>query len=148
MTIHILVGTTSGNTEFLAETLQTRLEAAGKQTQLHDLPALKEVPVADTSWLICIATHGAGEYAESMLDFMADLAKQRPDLSSIKAAIVSIGDSSYDTFCQAGIETQTLLEDLNATLICDRLDIDMMLDPDPEGTAEAWIENKLDLFKC
>lgn len=146
MTIHILVGTTSGNTEFLAETLQTRLQAAGHSTHMHDQPDSTEVPLQDARWLLCIATHGAGEYAESIIGFMQDLAKQRPDLKTVRCAIVSVGDSSYDTFCQAGVDAQTLLNELNAQLIGERLDIDMMQDLDPEATAEDWIKNILDLF--
>lgn len=146
MSIHILVGTTSGNTEFLAETLQTTLEAAGHSTQMHDQPEITEVPLQNTQWLLCIATHGAGEYAESIIDFMQDLADQRPDLKSVRCAIVSVGDSSYDTFCQAGIDAQALLNELNAELIGEPLEIDMMLDLDPEASAKNWIKNILDQF--
>lgn len=146
MTIHILVGTTSGNTEFLAESLQSKLAAMGHQTQFHDQPDSTEVPMQNASWLLCLATHGAGEYAESILDFMDALNAQRPDLNSVRCAIVSVGDSSYDTFCQAGIDAQQLLETLNVQLIGKRLDIDMMLDLDPEATANAWIDKISDQF--
>ena len=144
MSIQLLIGTTSGNTEYLAEALATMLNQAGIETNLHDQPDLKTVPYRDASWLICIATHGAGEYAESIDEFMHDLAKEKPDLSNLRVAIVSVGDSSYDTFCQAGIDAQQLVSDLGATFISERLDIDMMLDPDPEATASAWLQNILD----
>ena len=146
MTIHILVGTTSGNTEFLAENLQSKLVGLGHETQFHDQPDSTEVPMQNACWLLCVATHGAGEYAESILDFMDALNAQRPDLSSVRCAIVSVGDSSYDTFCQAGIDAQQLLENLNVQLIGKRLDIDMMVDLDPEATANAWIDKISDQF--
>ena len=144
MSIQLLIGTTSGNTEYLAEALATMLNQAGIETNLHDQPDLKTVPCRDASWLICVATHGAGEYAESIDQFMHDLATEKPDLRSVRAAIVSVGDSSYDTFCQAGIDAQQLVSDLGATLISERLDIDMMLDPDPEATASSWLQNTMD----
>lgn len=146
MAIQILIGTTSGNTEFLAETLADVLQQHQHSTQLHDLPALDEVPTTNATWLICTATHGAGEFAESIDQFMHDLAIQKPDLHSVRVAIVSIGDSSYDTFCQAGIDAQGLVTELGATLICDRLDIDMLMNMDPEVTASNWLTLHIDRF--
>lgn len=147
MTVHVLVGTTSGNTEWLAESLAEILEQQGIPTQLHDQPQLHEVPFQQCTWLICVATHGAGEYAESIDQFFQDLAAQQPSLANVRAAILSIGDSSYDTFCQAGIDAEALLRKLDANLICDRLDIDMLNDLDPEATATQWLNHNMDRFK-
>lgn len=144
MSIQVLIGTTSGNTEFLAESLADRLHQHGLSTQIHDQPNLNEVPSKDVTWLVCLATHGAGEYAESIDQFMQQLREQRPNLSQVKIAMVSVGDSSYDTFCQAGIDAETLLSDLNAEMLCDRLDIDMLLDLDPEATANDWLQQIID----
>ncbi|MBA3987841.1 flavodoxin domain-containing protein [Aliidiomarina maris] len=144
MTLHTLVGTTSGNTEYLAEQLNQWLETKGVSTQLHDYPNIQEVPLSQSAWLVCVATHGAGEYAESIDQFMQDLANQKPDLSTVKVAVLSIGDSSYDTFCQAGIDAQSLFENLGAQIVGERLDIDMMLDPDPEVSAQAWLATLYD----
>lgn len=144
MTIHVLIGTTSGNTEYLAEALTALLNQEGLDTQIHDQPELSAIPCSHTTWLICLATHGAGEYAESIDKFMHDLAAQQPDLSSVRVAIVSVGDSSYDTFCQAGIDAQQLVGNLGATLVGDRLDIDMLLDLDPEATATDWLKKIMD----
>lgn len=146
MTVHILIGTTSGNTEYLAESLSDQLNQQQRPTQLHDQPNINEIPSSHATWLVCVATHGAGEFAESIDQFMHDLATQQPNLQSVRAAIVSIGDSSYDTFCQAGIETERLLIQLGATLICDRLEIDMLVDSDPEATANAWLTSHIDRF--
>ena len=144
MTIQVLVGTTSGNTEYLAESLAALLHHSGFETHIHDQPELSNMPSTNTTWLICLATHGAGEYAESIDKFMHDLATEKPDLKSVRVAIVSVGDSSYDTFCQAGIDAQQLVTELGATLVDDRLDIDMLLDLDPETTAGGWLQKIMD----
>lgn len=140
MTVHILVGSTSGNTEYLAETLHHHIQKKGLTSHFHDVPSVDEVPIENTTWLICLATHGAGEFAESIAEFMEDLNQQRPSLSNVNYALIAVGDSSYDTFCQAGIDAEKLLNDLKATPLIDRLDIDMATEMDPEGQAQAWLE--------
>lgn len=146
MAVHILVGSTSGNTEYLAETLHQYLQENNLTSHFHDVPSLDEIPLENTTWLICVATHGAGEFAESIAEFMEDLSQHRPSLTKISYALIAVGDSSYDTFCQAGIEAEKLLNDLKATPLCDRLNINMATEMDPEGSAKAWLEkisNKL-----
>lgn len=146
MHFQILVGTTSGNTEYLAEQMATELRRAGHQTTVHDQPELSELPYdAETNahWLICVATHGAGEYAESIIGFIEAIKADQPDLSNVKMAIIAIGDSSYDTFCQAGKDCEALLLELGATLIHPTLTIDMFNDLDPEQSAAVWLKHWL-----
>ena len=140
---HILVGTTSGNTEYLAEHLGDVAAEHGHTHTLHDQPNLSEVPTQETHWLVCVATHGAGEYAESMLGFIEQLQQQQPSLATVKVAIVAVGDSSYDTFCQAGKDCETLLLERGAHLICPVLTIDMFNDLDPEQSASQWFQQQL-----
>ncbi|MFU8784644.1 flavodoxin domain-containing protein [Aliidiomarina sp.] len=140
MHFHILVGTTSGNTEYLADALSERLAYLGHTTTLHDQPELAEVPTDNAAnWLLCMATHGAGEYAESIIGFMEALTTTQPNLSAVKVAIVAIGDSSYDTFCKAGIDAEAIILELNAQLIAPTLTIDMFNELDPEANAISWL---------
>ncbi|RUO23124.1 hypothetical protein CWE08_00265 [Aliidiomarina iranensis] len=143
MHFHILIGTTSGNTEYLADALNEQLTALGHSATLHDEPVYSEVMADSTTpsyWLFCIATHGAGEYAESILDFMEALASKQPNLAHVKAAIIAVGDSSYDTFCKAGDDAEALILELNARLIAPTLQIDMFNELDPEGSAVQWLD--------
>ncbi|MCH8493223.1 MAG: flavodoxin domain-containing protein [Idiomarina sp.] len=143
MHFHILVGTTSGNTEYLADALGERLAALGHTTTLHDQPELADIPTGSAAnpahWLLCMATHGAGEYAESIIGFMEALTTTQPDLSAVNLAIVAIGDSSYDTFCKAGIDAEAIILELNAQLIAPTLTIDMFHELDPEANAISWL---------
>lgn len=141
MNIHILVGTTSGNTEYLAEQLQGELTSQGHTVVFHDQPDYANVPQSDCLWLLCIATHGAGEYADSIAPLMETLQREQPLLSALKFAIIAVGDSSYDTFCQAGRDAESLLLELSAQQIAEPLTIDMLLELDPESTASDWLES-------
>ncbi|RUO26996.1 flavodoxin [Aliidiomarina minuta] len=141
MTIHILVGTTSGNTEFLAQEISDHLQQQGFAPEFHDLPEYQAIAQQDCTWILCIATHGAGEYADSIAQFMQDIEQHKPDLSRLKIAIVAVGDSSYDTYCKAGQDAEQLLTQLGAEQIIPRLEIDMMIELDPEGKAMQWLKN-------
>jgi len=139
MDIHVLVGTTSGNTEYLAEELGDVLKQDGHNVTFHDQPMANEIPQDNAFWLICIATHGAGEYPESIIDFMEWAETEKPDLSMIEGAIVSIGDSSYDTFAEAGKSAQKLFTSLGMTLKQPTLTIDMLEEMDPDQAAIDWL---------
>lgn len=139
MTTHVLVGSTSGNTEFLAQELADALGAEGQAVELHDQPEYKDIPQANCRWLLCIATHGAGDYADSIIEFMHAIAHHQPNLSNVKAALVAVGDSSYDTYCKAGDDAESLLSQCGIQWIAPRLNIDMMLETDPEQSALNWL---------
>ncbi|MCO4321262.1 flavodoxin domain-containing protein [Aliidiomarina quisquiliarum] len=137
--IEILVGSTAGNTEYLATEIEQKLNASNHTTQFHDFPKWEEINF-NATFLLCIATHGAGEYAESIVDFMEHLEHRQPDLTHLKFALIAIGDSSYDTYCSAGIKASELLQRLGAKEISSMLKIDMQITTEPEKIALEWID--------
>ena len=137
--IEILVGTTAGNTEYLASELELKLQEQGFTTQFHDYPKWDDLNL-NASFLFCIATHGAGEYAESIAELMEHIEQLKPDLTHMHYALVAIGDSSYDTYCSAGDEANKLLQSLGATTLCPMLKIDMMTALEPEAIALEWLQ--------
>ncbi|RUO75030.1 flavodoxin [Pseudidiomarina sediminum] len=144
-TIDILVGTTSGNTEYLADQLSEQLEQNGHTTRLHyepDYTELTQELTQESLWLACIASHGAGDYGDSMLDFADDLHQQHADLEPLRYAVIAVGDSCYDTFCKAGRDFDQELEKRNAKRLVERLEIDMAND-DPEEKASTWLNSFL-----
>ncbi|OIM99047.1 flavodoxin [Idiomarina sp. MD25a] len=145
-TIHILVGTTSGNTEALADHVQEILESHELSTEMHYEPTFDSLPKSGV-WLIFLATHGAGDYADSMLDFYDVIAEANaPLLPDLSYAVCAIGESCYDTFCEAGRHCDEQLSILNATRLFERLEIDMMHD-DPEQKATYWINQSIDKLR-
>lgn len=145
--LHLLVGTTSGNTEFLADTVSEKLNQLGFETELHYEPEFEKLPI-EQPWLVFLASHGAGDYADSMLDFYDEInATQAPDLAGLNYAVIAIGESCYDTFCEAGRHCDERLQELGAIKMTDRLEIDMLED-DPEEKALSWLSAITDAVKA
>ena len=143
--LQILVGTTSGNTEYLAdhaaELIKQQLQI---EVELHYEPDLSEIDQSQP-WLVFIASHGAGDYADSMLDFY-DQIQQIAELKSFPYAIVAIGESCYDTYCAAGRDLDKRLAQLGAHRLCQGLEIDMLED-DPEQAVEQWLPNWIEALR-
>lgn len=140
-TIQLLVATTSGNTEYLADQLAAQLQKSGYTAQVHYEPDYSELVGAisqETLWIGCIASHGAGDYADSMLAFADDLHAKKPRLESLKYAVIAVGDSCYDTYCAAGRDFDESLAKAGAKRLIERLEIDMSQD-DPEEKASTWL---------
>ncbi len=55
--------------------------------------------------------------------------------------MIALGDSSYgETFCGGGRQFEELLIELQGKIIQPRLDIDAMVDFEPEPVALPWVE--------
>lgn len=141
--IDILVATTSGNTEYLADQLASQLQQAGHSTTMHyepDYSDLIEALTEDSVWLCCVASHGAGDYADSMLDFADELHQHKPNLADLSFAVIAVGDSCYDTFCAAGRDCDAMLAILGAKRLITHLEIDMSID-DPDEKSSTWLQS-------
>ncbi len=141
--LHLLVGSTLGAAEYVADHLAERLQAAGHQTTLHnpaDLATLN--PAAGDILLVVTATHGAGDIPDNLKPFAASLAQQ-PDFSACYLAVVGLGDSNYDTFCAAGQQMEQLLLACGARPLGTRLDIDVTQHAIPEDAADLWLSDWL-----
>jgi len=57
-----------------------------------------------------------------------------PRLEKVKFAVGALGDSSYPDFCQTGQEFDRRLEELGATRLMDRVDVDVDFEP----AEDAW----------
>ncbi len=113
---------------------------------MHYEPTFDDLPKSGI-WLIFLATHGAGDYADSMLDFYDVIASTNvPLLPDLSYAVCAIGESCYDTFCEAGRHCDKKLSVLNATRLFERLEIDMMED-DPEDKASKWVTELIDKLR-
>ena len=118
----IIVGSMLGGTEYVAEACEEQLNRLDHQVNLHLKPDFTSI-INDTFaqnttkksvWLICTSTHGAGDFPDNIQAFVSDLKNCEQDLSSINFMIIAIGDSSYDTFCKAGIEINKTLKSRRA----------------------------------
>ncbi|MDD1795594.1 FMN-binding protein MioC [Enterovibrio makurazakiensis] len=140
--ITLITGSTLGGTEYVGDHLADLLEQQGitvkviNEAELSDVTGCKRL-------LLITSTHGAGDYPDNLQSLMDALTLQKPDLSGLKYAVIGIGDSSYDTFCGAGRNADSLLKELGAEQIIARLEIDILSNPLPEEPAETWLsQNK------
>jgi MioC protein len=129
-----------GGTEYVAEAIEEKLNENGHQTILHLQPEFDQIATENQIWLICTSTHGAGELPDNIQAFARDLQNSAKDLSTTPFLIVGVGDSSYDTFCQAAKTIENNVLDKNGWLITERFELDMSKDIDPEDEAQNWID--------
>jgi sulfite reductase (NADPH) flavoprotein alpha-component len=140
--ITILVGSQTGNCEYLAEQLQHLAANRGLKTVIkkmgdYKLPQLK----TEKNLLVIVSTYGEGEPPDNAREMYAYLfSKRAPSLKHAHFAVLGLGDSSYEFFCKIGIDFDRRLEELGAMRIHSRVDCDV----DFETSAEAWMDSVLD----
>jgi MioC protein len=136
--IEILIGTTLGNAEYVADELAAKLVELGHENQLHMMPKLADLD-PKSLWLIVSSTHGAGDLPDNIAPFLSEIFAKNPDLTETKFAICAIGDSSYDTFCEGPEKLAQALQDCGAQVYVDKIQIDVQYDPTPEDPALTWL---------
>ena len=136
--IDILVGSQMGAAEYVAEQVAETLVQAGYDVKLHLKPELDHLN-QDNIWLVITSTYGAGDLPDNIQPFADQLAQDQRDLTTLSYAVITLGDSGYDTFCDAGRKLHLLLQNKGANCLIDALEIDAQ-DPDlPEDIALAWL---------
>ncbi|ABI73882.1 FMN-binding protein MioC [Shewanella frigidimarina] len=136
--VALLVGTTLGGSEYVADEMAAQLAELTHQTEVFIEPNIDELadfPV----WILVCSTHGAGDLPDNIVPFHKQLMIEMPDLNHIKFALCAIGDSSYDTFCQGPEKITSLLLQNGSNAIVDKIQIDVQRDPIPEEPALAWL---------
>ncbi|MCC5825949.1 FMN-binding protein MioC [Alkalimonas sp.] len=140
--IQILVGSQMGAAEYVAEQVAETMALGGVEAKLHLAPELDHIAASD-SWLVITSTYGAGDLPDNIQPFADRLAQDQPDLTTISFAVITLGDSSYDTFCQAGRTMATLLQQLGAKQLLPALEIDVQTPELPEDQALVWLPDYL-----
>lgn len=138
----VLFGSQTGNAESLAEALTERAREKQLQVRCYDMA---EYPVRqlkkETRLAIITSTHGEGDPPDNALELHEFLAgRKAPKLTDIRYAVLALGDSSYEYFCQTGKDFDERLKALGATPLLERVDSDV----DYDDTAEAWIDRLLE----
>jgi len=141
-TIDVLFGTQTGNAEFLADELVAGAKARGLGGKATALDAVTPEQLAGMSHVLVVtSTYGEGEMPDNAgLFWDAIQASTVPRLEGLQYAVLGLGDTSYDEFCQAGKLIDTRFEQLGATRIHDRVDCDV----DFEDPAALWSAAVLD----
>ncbi|MEW9670142.1 assimilatory sulfite reductase (NADPH) flavoprotein subunit [Ammoniphilus sp. 3BR4] len=136
--VTILYGSQTGNAQRLAEKSGKKLEERGFQVTVSSMSDFKPNNLKKVQNLLIVAsTHGEGEPPDNAISFHEFLhSKRAPKLDDLRFSVLSLGDSSYEFFCQTGKEFDQRLEELGGTRLYSRVDCDL----DYEEPAAEWLE--------
>ena len=142
--IKIIVGTETGTAEYVADEVLDLLSEHDLNAEVID--QISELSLDDNETLvICTSTHGAGEVPNNLKKFEQWL-QTSPNLENKKFAVIGLGDSSYDTFCQAAKSLDELLSSANANRMFTPIFADAMSDELPEDIILPLLKAQLDKF--
>jgi sulfite reductase (NADPH) flavoprotein alpha-component len=134
----ILFGSQTGNAKHAAMAYAESAKAKGYVTNVVSMSDYKPRKIKDETHLaVFVSTHGEGDAPDDAVELYEFLgSKKAPKLANLRYAIVALGDSSYEFFCQTGKDFENRLIALGGSPLIDRLDCDVEF----EAELAAWTE--------
>ncbi|MFJ2993495.1 assimilatory sulfite reductase (NADPH) flavoprotein subunit [Pandoraea sp. NPDC087047] len=141
----ILYGSQTGHAQDVAEQAKARAVAAGFKVDLFAMGDYKASRLKhDKLLLVTVSTQGEGEPPDDARDFYDFLhGEKAPKLDGTRFAVLGLGDSSYEKFCQAGKDFDARLAALGAERLVTRVDSDI----DYDAPAERWIDDAIEALQ-
>lgn len=138
----VLYGSQTGNGREIAEGLADDAQTRGLQVRVLSMGEYRYQELSkEQMLLLVVSTHGDGEPPDDAYALHELLHSARaPRLDRLCYAVLGLGDSSYDRFCQTAKEFDERLAALGATRVLDRVDCDV----DYRARVEAWSGTALD----
>ena len=135
-TLTILHGGETGNSAGLAKALGELAITRGIAAQVSDMAGYKPRRLKDEQdVLVIVSTHGEGDPPQSALDLFDFVeGAKAPKLGALRFAVLALGDSTYEHYCEAGKRLDRQFEQLGATRIAPRIDCDV----DYDEAASKW----------
>ncbi|MFT5635962.1 MAG: sulfite reductase (NADPH) flavoprotein alpha-component [Cognaticolwellia sp.] len=135
-TLTILYGSQTGNAKGVAKKLAAKAISEGLSVELKSMGEIKPKAIKNITHLLVVAsTNGEGEAPDDAIalhEFLAS--KKAPKLEHLHYSVLSLGDTSYEFFCQTGKDFDLNLEKLGAKRMAPRVDCDVDYDVD----ANTW----------
>jgi sulfite reductase (NADPH) flavoprotein alpha-component len=128
--VALLFGSQTGTAEGLARRLGKELRTAGFSVSVNSLEGYVPATLAaERCALFIVSTYGEGEAPDSAQPFFQQLCVEHfPLLGDLSFAVLALGDSHYEHFCQFGRELDARLEALGGTRLVPRIDSDVEVD--------------------
>ncbi|MDF3830492.1 MULTISPECIES: NADPH-dependent assimilatory sulfite reductase flavoprotein subunit [unclassified Pseudocitrobacter] len=144
-TITLISASQTGNARRVAEALRDDLLAAKLNVNLVNAGDYKFKQIASEKLLVVVAsTQGEGEPPEEAVALHKFLfSKKAPKLDGTAFAVLGLGDTSYEFFCQAGKDFDSKLAELGGERLLDRVDADV----EYQAAASEWRARVVDVLK-
>ncbi|HEX5957603.1 MAG TPA: flavodoxin domain-containing protein, partial [Hyphomicrobiaceae bacterium] len=136
-TLTVLFASETGNSAGLAKAVAAAAEAQGAAVRICNMADYKPVRLREEQDLLVVtSTHGEGDPPQTAVGFFEFLeGRKAPQLPHVRFAVLALGDSTYERYCEAGKRVDRRLEALGAQRLMDRVDCDV----DFEDAAATWI---------
>ncbi|MCP5532370.1 MAG: flavodoxin domain-containing protein [Akkermansiaceae bacterium] len=131
-----LWGSQTGGAESLARKFAKQAATRGFDAKALGLDAAKPADLPGASrFCIVTSTYGDGDMPDNAQGFWDGIANgSAPQLAGTSYSVLSLGDSNYTKFCEAGKRFDSRLAELGSTRIVERVDCDV----DEETKGHAW----------
>ncbi|CUX96527.1 flavodoxin [Candidatus Doolittlea endobia] len=136
--ISIFVGTVYGNALQIAEAVKSVLTEQGHQVILFQDGDFQWKAHAERVILIITSTTGKGRLPDNIVPLFQKMKDKLLYQPALHYGIIALGDSSYNTFCNAGHVFDLLLQEQGATRVGALLEIDAIERPEPKTFACQW----------
>ena len=143
--ITLISASQTGNARRVSEQLRDDLLAAKLNVNLVNAGDYKFKQIAQEKLLLVVtSTQGEGEPPEEAVALHKFLfSKKAPKLAGTAFAVFSLGDTSYEFFCQSGKDFDTKLAELGGERLLDRVDTDVEFQP----AATEWRAKIVEVLK-
>ncbi|MBX3488697.1 assimilatory sulfite reductase (NADPH) flavoprotein subunit [Parvibaculum sp.] len=142
--LSILYGTETSNAAEVAKGLSAALQTKGIANTLADMAEYKVRQLGqEEDLLIVVSTYGEGDPPQPAVGFFEFVeSRKAPKLDGTRFAVLALGDSTYEFYCQAGKRLDARFEELGATRLEPRVDCDV----DYEEAAANWTDKIVELL--
>jgi flavodoxin len=138
--IQILIGSIYGGAEQIAEIAAEQLRQLGHEVTLNTYARPQDlVRDNDEILLLCHSNTGSGELPDNIQPIYLHLTRDYPRIAGKRYGVINLGDSSYNTFNEAGRMLDAAFADLGAVRIGEPLVLDACSGDSPEALTLEWV---------
>lgn len=137
--IQIIVGSVMGTALEVGEALEDTLAGLGHEVWLN--PQFQPGQLTrnpEEVFLLCTSNTGMGDLPANIAPLVVHLSNDYPAISGRRYGLITLGDSSYPNFAQAGQTLDEAMADLGAQRLGEPLVLDAIYVTDPADEATAW----------